>query len=533
MKNTKGVFCSSAVLIFTTFTSYFTVSYSLPPPLIESRDLIFNNTDNDGSCLKPHSTPDKSITYKCNEEYSEYCTFGRIVPEHTALKISCNPGYFSLNGDSNETISVCIENKWIPAHTGCHKMCDRLYSNYMNVHLECFQANKSIPCGEYSLTPGARVRSSCKLAHRYENYKSTYQEINCGEDGKWDAALIPCIPGCEKPPGSHFEAPWHAVILHNDAESVEICSGTIISPRLILTLEFCIQVHDQMSKQLTLTADANATHYSLIVTRFPKYQRLYEIAEFRYFNQAKYVYNVSRYQTPMIVVLKEELEFNSFVSPANIQWENPSRLEMWNGTVKVSTMKDQSVKKGSSNLYADIYLGRPTSYNINFSSHIACKERWTYPYFALFWVSFLASKTRQADNYSFLSDENLMCLEYENDINYVVGSGVIVEENNCYFMRGIMGVPFDLPKFIQNIYKIPLWNNPPVKPSLDCDKEIPPEFSKFAQNAKFWCDLISRLQKLQKTTGNRPEIPRNFAASIDIAGYIDWIKKVRDETNNQ
>ncbi|XP_065224649.1 uncharacterized protein LOC135848632 isoform X2 [Planococcus citri] len=561
MNNTKGVFCSCAVLILTTFTSYFTISYSSPAPLVGSEDLILNTVEPGylqliGSCAKPPSTPARSITYKCNGEYSEYCTAGRTVPEYTVVNISCNPGYFSLNGDSNETVSVCIDKKWIPAHTRCHKMCDRLYSNYMNVHLECFQGNKSIPCGEYSLTPGARVRSSCKLAHRYENYKSTYQEINCGEDGKWDAALIPCIPGCEKTPGSHFEAPWHVMFLHNDPETVHTCSGTIISPRLILTTEFC--VHLQMKKEFK--EDANATQYSLIVTRFPKYQRLYEIAEFRYFNQAKYTYNIGRIQTPMIVVLKEELEFNSFVSPANIQWENPSRLDMWNGTVqilyavffkfvqlvrfsnqqkmktigsqiRVSTMMDHSLKKGSSNDLADTFLGRPISYSINFLSHIACKERWTYPYFALFWANVLGGETTLVDN-SFLLDANLMCLEYENDITYGIGSGVIVEENNCYFMRGIMGVALDLPKIIKKIDKSP-WNNPPLKQSLDCDKEIPPELSKFGQNVKFWCDVTSRLKKLQKTTGNRSEIPRNFASSIDIADYIDWIKKVRDETENQ
>ncbi|XP_065224652.1 uncharacterized protein LOC135848635 [Planococcus citri] len=527
MNNTKGVFCSSAVLILTTFTSYFTISYSSPAPLVGSKDLILNNTD--GSCLKPPSTPDKSITYKCNGEYSEYCTAGRIVPEYTVVNISCNPGYFSLNGDSNETVSVCIDKKWIPAHLRCHKMCDRLYSNYMNVHLECFHGNKSIPCGENSLIPGARVRSSCKLAHKYENYKSTYREINCGEDGKWDAALIPCIPGCEKPPGSHFEAPWHVTFLKNYGETVHTCSGTIISPRLILTLEFC--VHLQMSTSKEFKEDVNGTQYSLIVTRFPKYQRLYEIAEFRYFNRAKYTYNFSRVQTPMIIVLKEELEFNSFVSPANIQWENPSRLDMWNGTVQVSTMMDNSLKKESSDAYADTFLGRPVSYSINFLSHIACKERWTYPYLAFFWATVLGGNTT-LDDKSFLLDANLTCLEYENDITYGVGSGVIVEENNCYFMRGIMGVALDLPKFIQKTDKIP-WKNPPFKQSLDCDKEIPPELSQFGQNAKFLCDVISRLQKLQKTTGNRPEIPRNFGASIDIADYIDWIKKVRDETENQ
>ncbi|XP_065210166.1 uncharacterized protein LOC135838456 [Planococcus citri] len=527
MNNTTGVFYySSCALILITFVSYFAVSYSSPAVLDGSKNVLSNNTD--GSCVKLRSAPDKSITYKCNGEYSEYCTFGRIVPEHTVVKISCNPGYFLLNGDGNETTSVCIENKWIPTHVRCHKMCDRLYSNQLNVHLECFQGNKSIPCVDNSLISGARVRSSCKYAHRYENYKNTYQEINCGEDGKWDAALIPCISGCEKTPESHFEAPWHVTILY-DFEKLLGCFGTIISPRLILTVESCLFSIDFQG------GNANAADYSVIVARYPMYHRLYKVAEFQYFNRTKFSFSINRSLKPMIVVLKEELDFNSFVSPAHIQWENAKRLDMWNGTVKVPTLRRLESGMFSSHLI-NILATKPITNSVNFSSHIACKERWAYPYFAIYWIHKLRNDTEIIGiGDTFLYDKNFMCLEFENDSRHKIGSGVVVEENNCNFIRGIIGFDFDLSTYISALNDTIVFSKDLQALANKCsDEPLPPNLStKSEETLKFYCNMISGMAKTINTIGNELEKQPKIAGFIDIADYVGWIKKVRDEIENQ
>ncbi|XP_065211612.1 uncharacterized protein LOC135839488 [Planococcus citri] len=542
MSNTTGVFCRSSVLVLIIFISCLTVSYSLPTTgLDESKDLISNNTD--GSCVRLSSTPSKFVKYKCNGEYSEDCTFGKLVPEHTVVKILCNPGYYSLNDDgSNETTSVCIEKKWIPANVRCHKTCDRLYSNHMNINLECFHGNRSIPCEENSLTTGTTVRSSCKCAHKYEKSKRPYQEIHCGEDGKWDAALIPCISGCEKrstnnPP---FDAPWHVTIVYaddkvKDKEIKPKCAGTIISPRLILTVESC--VHHDISNEFK--GDANASKYAVSVTEFPLYQRVHEIAEFRYFNQTKFIHKVNRIYTPMILVLKEKIVFDAFVSPAYIQWDSPSRMDMRNGTVKISEVNTEVSRRfsffGTSTWkypeMMDIFLGTPTSKSVNFSSHNACKERWAYPFFASIFGPFLALANENQDiKDTVLYDENLMCLEYENDFNYVLGSGVIVEENNCHFIRGIMGPAISVSKFITNIDEV---IGKDKEASTVCDDSVTLKSPKQNEIRKFWCEMRNRVKKSMQTAGKNSETRVKIAGSMDIADYVGWIKKIRDEVETQ
>ncbi|XP_065222839.1 uncharacterized protein LOC135847298 [Planococcus citri] len=402
----------------------------------------------------------------------------------------------------------------------------------MNVHLECFHGNKSIPCEDDSLISGSRVRSSCKQAHKYENYKNTYQEINCGEDGKWDAALIPCISGCEKKPESH-EAPWHVIIVHNNYEKGQSCFGTVVSPRLILTAESCLFL--EVSITGSEGSDANATHYSVLVARYPDYQRFYEVAEFQYFNQTKFSNNWNRGLTPMIVVLKEKLEFNSFVSPAHIQWENQKKLDMWNGTVKVSATVE--LPSDLENDLTEILHTRPTTNSVNFSSHIACKERWTYPYFALYWAAKLKSYKETIDK-TFLYDKNLMCLEFDEDSTLNIGSGVVVEDNNCnYFLRGIMGYPLDLAQLISRM-NTHLGLNDGFSNNFNkfrkcANKRIPPKWSNVEESFKFWCNITNLVMKTTRKIGNKLENDPKIAGFLDIADYVGWIKKVRDEIENK
>ncbi|XP_065210171.1 uncharacterized protein LOC135838461 [Planococcus citri] len=283
--------------------------------------------------------------------------------------------------------------------------------------------------------------------------------------------------------------------------------------------------------ELGYKGDADPQHYSLLVARFPQYQRLYEIAEFQYFNQTKFVYSVNRSLTPMIVVLKEKLDFNSFVSPAYFQWENPSRLDMWNGTAKVSKNRLLTSNEFSTPSLIETLLTRPTSNSVKFSSHIACKERWTYPYLAIFWGFVLEQNSVGVDE-SFLYDKNFMCLEYENESQPYIGSGVVVEENNCNFIRGIMGFELDVTK---SVYKInETLHSKEFELAFKCDEPIPANLTQFEERIKFFCNVTSRVAKTtENTIGNKLYRQPKIAASIDIADYIGWIKTVRDEIENQ
>ncbi|XP_065210134.1 uncharacterized protein LOC135838427 [Planococcus citri] len=318
------------------------------------------------------------------------------------------------------------------------------------------------------------------------------------------------------------EAPWHVIINYIPDPSGIGCTGTIISPWLILTVEYNV-----FSRPMGSTImDADPNHYEILVARLPYYLRVYKIAEFRYFNQTSFIHDWNRNNLPMIVVLKEKLSFNPYVSPAYIHWENPSKIDTWNGTAKIAAWKD------SINTFQQIQADTPILRTINFTSHIACRERRTYPYFLFFMGAFLLRQN--VINITLLHDANLMCVEYPKEQDYVFGSGVITEENDRHFIRGIMGLTQRLAQ------KIPKINEPGnrlsadgFKTFTDCIRGVHANSSKLDENIKYWCN-IARLVKppFDKIENNVENTPK-FGVFTDIADYIDWIKQVRDETESR
>ncbi|XP_065224848.1 uncharacterized protein LOC135848778 [Planococcus citri] len=482
--------------------------------------------DSKDFCLMPPPSPDRTIKYSCNRNDSESCEINGLVPEFTTIEISCKQGYSSLKvHDDQEFPSICYEKRWIPDPVKrCYKLCDKLEPK--NVDLQCFQKNLPIPC--HSLTAGDRVHPTCKSSYTYENLHHNHQEITCKEDGKWDNALLSCVQECGRKSTNANDATWYVAVRKIGKKKGINCFGTIISPRLILTTESCVY---SVAENRDFILDDNPNDYEVLVKRTHRLRKTIKVKEFRFFNKTSpNVFDANRFHEVMIVILEEDIIFNSDVSPACVHWTNSQKVNVWNGTAKVVNWPESA-------------KDTPNTQALPFLSHEACRQSWTYPYFVFFWADMMFNHNcskRNTDTFLHQDDLHCLALEQDNLASYVVGSGIVFEENDRYFLRGIAGFQFQTSLLLEDSAVRQEFEKFMTDVNTNSSSELPKsdslEIVKLANDslhldAKTYNRNFAGLLKGHSaaTYGNQSKNPQNLVGVIDLAGYVDWIKKVRDE----
>ncbi|XP_065210056.1 uncharacterized protein LOC135838379 [Planococcus citri] len=520
-------------------------------------------------CDVPTTLPHTNITYQCTKyikNQSKSCVYNETVFESTAIKISCDDGY-----STDATVSVCNGNEWVPPITGCRKMCKKL--NPVNVHLECFRENVSIPCDEKYLVSGVTVRPTCDhLNSSGFVFYPGHQEIHCQEDGNWDNDLLSCVRGCGRLQKNSSDSetrgmPWDVTIFPFKGKNA--CLGTIISPRVILTTEYCVrnmisgyEDYNSMSRpsdpdNFMVGVFRDAPHYEKNsswwdrlkyyaykldpLKELSRYTFL-EIKEFRYFkhgNQDK-----SFFHDASIVILEEEISFNSHVHPACVQWETPKRLNITTGIAKVHHSTNE---KGHG--FEDH----------SFWSHDACQKNPNYPHIVYNFVCDLYTfykanrvlndtKLSRVSNQTALHEGKLFCIEQKQDeLNVVVhGSGVMIKNDDRYFIRGIAGEVLHIDqsnsdaldanfkhfmneiRYIANISYDDLSKNISDAISNGSPDTGFVDKSVFLFNNNF----PSLLQNHLKSAGTELTYRKEKLVSVtDVADYVDWIKHVVAEVD--
>ncbi|XP_065211416.1 uncharacterized protein LOC135839348 [Planococcus citri] len=456
------------------------------------------------------SSPHMNNTYKCIkniEDESKSCVSNGTVFELTVIKIKCNPGYF-VNG-KEELVSVCYDNEWVPPIKEC--------------------SHPPVDCG--------RLRKNTRDSQT-------------------------------------SSMPWDVTILRSDKETMRVCFGTIISSRVILTSEHCllISVFDQydyksMSRrnpldpakfevvlvndlryQINSTWWSRVKYYSSeILNPFQKHKHStpLKIEEFRYFKHGNQ--DESLYHDPLIVIMEKEIKFDSQVYPACVQWENPKRLNITTGIAKVEQFSTAADNAGFSNN------------DYSFMSQDACRENPTYPYFVFNWAALLRRvddepNTDRNDTKLFikrnptaLHNGTLFCLELKHNesirFQTVGGSGVIIETDRRYFIRGIAGLGLfrhplnDDARFkhfmnaIRNVANISYQDFSKNISDLITNGSFDPGFvheAVFVFNYNFASLLRNHLKPAGELLTNQPD---KLIGVTDIADYVDWIKHIVAEVD--
>ncbi|KAK7579998.1 hypothetical protein V9T40_000627 [Parthenolecanium corni] len=219
------------------------------------RDCEDGSDESEGCCTLPFSTPDIKFTVTCPQDIKCNSKQGETVPKYTELSFDCNPGY---TGESQgEQVSICSKTGWLPALPSCKKLCDPLQTD--NMDLICYTNKKEVKCSNF-LYAGATVRPRCKPMY-HPKEQVLYREITCHLDGKWNHDLFSCVPDCGIPHGKpvklislgrkekYGDSPWNVAIYNiKEKDKPLICSGTIVTPSLIITAAHCM--YDQAKQEV-------------------------------------------------------------------------------------------------------------------------------------------------------------------------------------------------------------------------------------------------------------------------------------------
>lgn len=108
----------------------------------------------------------------------------------------------------------------------------------------CYYQNKPVSCYQ-NIRVGTMANVTCALGYTEKQGKNNFSQTKCDRDGEWTRPKMKCIPEC----GTLTEEqknlpskPWEVTILKRDYSSLykPICSGVIVSPKIVLTGKFML-----------------------------------------------------------------------------------------------------------------------------------------------------------------------------------------------------------------------------------------------------------------------------------------------------
>jgi secreted trypsin-like serine protease len=192
----------------------------------------------DGCILPEH--PD-SGRWSVLGNSSQLFSPGKFVENSTTLRVQCNEKH-KLDGDD---LLVCRSGSWSAKLGKCLKTCSSI-QNTVRTKVVCeFKNREIVNCSD----PFDGTIAKFKCAQFYEEKSLNLDPLLC-VNGTWSRPAPKCVPVCgqKSNPSATLivngstafkgEFPWQAVI-YERGESPEtnvlICSGTLISERIILT----------------------------------------------------------------------------------------------------------------------------------------------------------------------------------------------------------------------------------------------------------------------------------------------------------
>jgi hypothetical protein len=197
----------------------------------------------DGCILPEH--PD-SGRWSVLGNSSQLFSPGKFVENSTTLRVQCNEKH-KLDGDD---LLVCRSGSWSAKLGKCLKTCSSI-QNTVRTKVVCeFKNREIVNCTD----PFDGTIAKFKCAQFYEEKSLNLDPLLC-VNGTWSRPAPKCVPVCgqKSNPSATLivngstafkgEFPWQAAI-YERGESPEtnvlICSGTLISERIILTAARCV-----------------------------------------------------------------------------------------------------------------------------------------------------------------------------------------------------------------------------------------------------------------------------------------------------
>ncbi|XP_037822843.1 modular serine protease-like isoform X2 [Lucilia sericata] len=216
-------------------------------------------------CIIPNITELQDLIFKLHP-LNETIPIGSFVDDFEVIHIECQNKY-TLKG---QTSLLCQNGKWDFDFPSCEAYCDGTLLSGLSIHAVCNYRTRLGECPK-KIPPGTEIQLNCNFG--YTRKPKVPQLIQCLSDGSYDEPPHPCVHSCGRVSSIIFplstrvirikssSAPWHVSIHeHNNIKYNFICSGSIVSPRIIITAAHCFW------DVSTLTL-RNYTEYQIIAGR--------------------------------------------------------------------------------------------------------------------------------------------------------------------------------------------------------------------------------------------------------------------------
>lgn len=243
----------------------------------------------------------------------------------------CNKGYFVERSKTN----LCEGGAWIneaPICTESYCSMDELIPFYLRP-INCSINGSEIPCQDYPL-PDTVVNVEC-----HERFESITQHVTCNQEGNWTPPPEQCMPICGEvdkdslnPNIKHClkgeecivysqipaNVPWQAIIAEITDDKIHFrCTGTIISPQIVITDIFCLlsfPEDPQSAFVVRVQGDSEVWDYEVGLDSDMEY---YNIKDVKIPNEDLYVKDIIE-DIIVLLVLSKKIEFQKNVAPACI-----------------------------------------------------------------------------------------------------------------------------------------------------------------------------------------------------------------------
>ncbi|XP_031353875.1 modular serine protease-like [Photinus pyralis] len=278
-----------------------------------------------GACLIPN--------HPNNGEYRlglGNSTPGEYAPMYKVLVLQCEepqykpyPPALGVGAD----LPLCIDGKWSPTPPTCAPACKPLQST-TTTKVTCKHGDKILDNCDNPVHNTVAV-FECEPFHEMPEL-SLNPDILC-LNGSWDYPVPQCLPVCgHKRPKNvpHLvgdvtekksDYPWHVAVFN--ATNDNICGGSIISQRLVLSAAHCFT--DQDGKLYPFE------DYKIVAGKYyrnyddPRDHGAQESAIEHIYIAPKYKAMYNYYEADLaIIVLKERLKVTGDVQPVCIDWRN-------------------------------------------------------------------------------------------------------------------------------------------------------------------------------------------------------------------
>ncbi|XP_065372377.1 uncharacterized protein LOC135964186 [Calliphora vicina] len=195
-------------------------------------------------CNIPNIPQLQDMIFKLHPQ-NETIPLGSFVDDYEIIHIQCQNKY-TLRGQPS---LFCQNGKWNFDFPSCVGYCDGSLLRGVSLRAVCDDGTRFVDCPK-KLRPGTEIQINCGFG--YTRTPNNPQNIKCLPDGTFDKTPVPCEHNCGRVaansvalskngiPITSSLTPWHVTIYEKDgADSNYICSGSIVSPRIVITAAHC------------------------------------------------------------------------------------------------------------------------------------------------------------------------------------------------------------------------------------------------------------------------------------------------------